>query len=400
MNQITQLRQLIRESIQEYIREIDEAGNRAALEAKMAKTQEAIDLRKKKLNMEGLDEAYHDMMDKGKMKEMTSEIKLLEKSMTKYQKMLEKMDAKNAPKMEEMKDDKVEEEVIDEVSIDESESENEEEERYDENGKPDPNGQYDAGANYIGPKMEESMDVYEMLLMQKRAGIISETEYKAKVEEAKKKMTAAQKEKKEDIVKGMKKSKSFGKSKKEKSKMYATATKLATKKTKSLKEEVQALFEDDLNEKMSYDDFEQMIKPFLDLAKSKGWVWNSSGDSWFDIPSPAIALYHSTELPTTADGEYKGQKMLASKDVTIGNQVQTYRGNIEKKQGDVIMQPDYGMNQAYFQSKDKAILDAIKASMANSTDVVQDAKELSSQLTSSKDFEPVKYYSMILRKKA
>jgi len=48
-----------------------------------------------------------------------------------------------------------------------------------------------------------------------------------------KKMTAAQKDKKEDIVKGMKKSKSFGKSKDEKSKMYATATKLATKKLKA-----------------------------------------------------------------------------------------------------------------------------------------------------------------------
>jgi hypothetical protein len=45
-----------------------------------------------------------------------------------------------------------------------------------------------------------------------------------------KKMTSAQKDKKEDIVKGMKKSDSFGKSKDEKSKMYATATKLATKK--------------------------------------------------------------------------------------------------------------------------------------------------------------------------
>ena len=183
MNQITQLRQLIRESIQEYIKEIDEAGNRAALEAKMAKTQEAIDLRKKKLNMEGLDEAYHDMMDKGKMKEMTSEIKLLEKSMTKYQKMLEKMDAKNAPKMEEMKDDNVEEEIIDEVNIDETFPES-------------------------GPQLEEdSLD-----------------------EAKKKKMTAAQKEKKEDIVKGMKKSGGFGKSKEEKAKMYATATKLATKK--------------------------------------------------------------------------------------------------------------------------------------------------------------------------
>ena len=42
-------------------------------------------------------------------------------------------------------------------------------------------------------------------------------------------MTVAQKEKKEDIVKGMKKSKSFGKSKEEKAKMYAIATKLAIK---------------------------------------------------------------------------------------------------------------------------------------------------------------------------
>ena len=159
------------------------------------------------------------------------------------------------------------------------------------------------------------------------------------------------------------------------------------------------LTESQLNEKMSYDDFEQMIKPFIDLAKSKGWIWNSSGDSWFEVGSPAIALYHSTELPTTADGEYKGQKMLASKDVTIGGQVQTYRGNIGEKQADVIMQSDYNMDQAYFQSKDKAILDAIKASMANVTDVVEDTKESSSQLTTSKSFEPVKYYYMVLRKK-
>ena len=159
------------------------------------------------------------------------------------------------------------------------------------------------------------------------------------------------------------------------------------------------LTESQLNEKMSYDDFEQMIKPFIDLAKSKGWIWNSSGDSWFEVGSPAIALYHSTELPTTADGEYKGQKMLASKDVTIGNQVQSYGGDIKNKQADVIMQSDYNMDQAYFQSKDKAILDAIKSSMANVTDVVEDTKESSSPLTTSKSFEPVKYYYMVLRKK-
>ena len=51
----TSLIQLIRESINEYIREIDEAGNIAALEAKMNKTQEAIDLREKKMNMDGIE---------------------------------------------------------------------------------------------------------------------------------------------------------------------------------------------------------------------------------------------------------------------------------------------------------------------------------------------------------
>jgi hypothetical protein len=399
MDQTTQLRQLIRESIQEYIREIDEAGNRAALEAKMTKTQEAIDLRKKKLNMEGLDEAYHDMMDKGKMKEMTSEIKMLEKSLAKYGKMLEKMDNKNAPKMEEMKDEDVEEEMIDEVNIDEYTAGPELEENISEltaaQSGASVSGDNKAiqavakaldktvdwvkknfnatelkqalknistaasSATSTGTKEsveEDSLNEEQVLHMQKLAGIISETEYKAKLEEissskkvqmllnrlselipgqeqeflefmakttnsamdytgvdtselansfiaseeddndeefnpelmndvlrtyipafksgdgifeAKKKMTAAQKEKKEDIVKSMKKSKSFGKSKDEKAKMYATATKLATKKkAKSLKEEVQALFEE--NEK----NIQSFGPKLIDGLKKNGFETN------------------------------------------------------------------------------------------------------------------------------
>jgi len=231
----TELRQLIRESINEYIREIDEAGNVAALEAKMNKTQEAIELREKKMNMDGLDEAYHDMLDKGKMKELGSEVKALKKSLAKYEKQLEKLKNKadKSPKVEKEE----EKEIVDET-------ENSDERPVDTD---DMEGNADGDYAKAFDAMEESetneMDIYEMLHMQKLAGIISETEYKAKVEEAKK-MTAAQKEKKEDIVKGMKKSKSFGKSKDEKAKMYATATKLATKeKVKSLKEEIEALFE-------------------------------------------------------------------------------------------------------------------------------------------------------------
>jgi hypothetical protein len=211
MNQNIQLRQLIRESIQEYIREVETSGNVAAQEAKIRACEEAIALREKKANMEGLDEAYHDMMDSNKINELKKEIKELQKYKSKAEKVLEKMRSKAEGKTtkkntEDTTDESIEEEaVIDEVSIDENDPES-------------------------GPQLEETEQVYETLLWQKRAGIISETEYVAKLEEAKKKMTATQKEKKEDIVKGMKKSKSFDKSKDEKAKMYATATKLATKK--------------------------------------------------------------------------------------------------------------------------------------------------------------------------
>lgn len=206
MDQTTQLRQLIRESIQEYIREVETSGNIAAQEAKIRACEEAIALREKKANMEGLDEAYHDMMDGAKINELKKEIKELQKYKSKAEKVLEKMKSKAEGKTtKKMEDESMEEGVVDEVNIDEIDPES-------------------------GPQLEETdMNVYEVLHMQKRAGIISETEYAAKLEEAKK-MTAAQKDKKEDIVKGMKKSKSFGKSKDEKDKMYATATKLATKK--------------------------------------------------------------------------------------------------------------------------------------------------------------------------
>jgi glutamate mutase epsilon subunit len=200
----TSLIQLIKESIQEYIREVETSGNIAAQEAKIKACEEAIALREKKANMDGLDEAYHDMMDSTKINELKKEIKELQKYKTKAEKVLEKMKSKAEGKTAKKDEETTEEGIIDEVSIEENDPES-------------------------GPQLEEeNIDIYEMLYMQKRAGILSEREYNEKIEEAKK-MTAAQKEKKEDIVKGMKKSKSFGKSKDEKAKMYATATKLAKK---------------------------------------------------------------------------------------------------------------------------------------------------------------------------
>ena len=108
---VENLRSLIRESINEYIREIDNAGTKAGLQAKVTATEEAIAKREKMANMEGIDEAYHEMLDKGKMKEIGSEVKALKKSLTKLQNQLNKLNSKSEPKAEVVKD-----EVIDEMT--------------------------------------------------------------------------------------------------------------------------------------------------------------------------------------------------------------------------------------------------------------------------------------------
>ena len=242
MNNI-QLTQLIRESIQEYIRNIDEAGENAALEAKMGKTEEAITLREKKINMEGIDETYHDMIDKRKMKELASEVKALKKSLARYEKQLAKLKSKGE------KAEETPEEIIDEVSLNENDEDElmlaynrspkmvswdtiekeyqesgltgeeffadyENEFRNQFEGKPvskeayfnfyadrATGGQDDRHAmedwiDLTNQELEKSddMNIYEVLHMQKLAGILSETEYKAKVEEAKK-MTTSKEEK-------------------------------------------------------------------------------------------------------------------------------------------------------------------------------------------------------------
>ena len=76
----TSLRQLIKESIQEYIREIDKKGNEAAVKAKMEACEEAITLREKKIQAAESLEEVKDMVDPSKIKALKSEIKTLEKS--------------------------------------------------------------------------------------------------------------------------------------------------------------------------------------------------------------------------------------------------------------------------------------------------------------------------------
>jgi hypothetical protein len=92
--QVEKLRSLIRESINEYIREIDYKGDGAMLEAKKQACEEAIAIREKKVNMDGLDENYRDMVSEEKIKELKKEIAELQK----YKKKLERLQEKHAGK--------------------------------------------------------------------------------------------------------------------------------------------------------------------------------------------------------------------------------------------------------------------------------------------------------------
>ena len=192
------LKQLIRESINEYIRGIDEAGENAALEAKMNKTQEAIELREKKMKMEGLDEAYHDMLDKTKMKELSSEIKALKKSLAKYEKQLDKLKNKGAKKVKDVEEKEIVDENVEDSPYNPKNKDNvnrfslgmednteDDEERYDAYGNQTDDGSYDADGNLVDPEREIERAEYNrvdesFLYMQKLAGLITEGQYRAK----------------------------------------------------------------------------------------------------------------------------------------------------------------------------------------------------------------------------
>ena len=157
------LRSLIRESIQDYIKEIDSAGTTAMYEAKMKACDEAIEKRMKKIEMAESLEEMQGMFDESKMKDLKTEIKALEKQKAKYGKMLEKL---NKGK-EVVTEEPVEEEApVDEADItaemtDDTMTEGKKKDKKD--------------------KKEEKEEVNESFLkMQKLAGLITETQYNQK----------------------------------------------------------------------------------------------------------------------------------------------------------------------------------------------------------------------------
>jgi hypothetical protein len=108
--QVEKLRSLIKESIQEYIKEIDNAANEAAMDARINKCEEAIQMRETKLNnLRNLEEAA-DMLDETKVKIMEKEINELKKAKAKFEKQKEKM-ANKGKKKEVTTDTKTDEEA-------------------------------------------------------------------------------------------------------------------------------------------------------------------------------------------------------------------------------------------------------------------------------------------------
>ena len=115
--QVEKLRSLIRESINEYIREIDHKGDGAMLEAKKLACEEAIANREKKVNMDGLDESFHDLISEEKLKELKKEIAELKKFHKKLTNLQEKHSNKGKKK-EMTTDAKTDEEApIDESDV-------------------------------------------------------------------------------------------------------------------------------------------------------------------------------------------------------------------------------------------------------------------------------------------
>jgi len=195
------LKQLITESVNEYLREIEEAGNENAVAEKMRKCEEAIALRERKIKMDGIEEAMHDMIDPKKIKELQKEIKVIEKTLKKYQKQLEKLKLKNKPvstedteepeeiideNMEGMEDDmkmKNNMEMKNNMGMEEDMND---EERYDADGNQTDDGSYDADGNLVDPEREIERAEYNrvdesFLYMQKLAGLITEGQYRAKL---------------------------------------------------------------------------------------------------------------------------------------------------------------------------------------------------------------------------
>lgn len=110
------LRSLIRESINEYIREIDDQGTGAMYEAKKQACEAAIEKREAKLRSIEENEELKEMVDATKLKDIQKEINELKKYHKKLDNLIQKHSNKGKKK-EVVSDTKTEEAPLDEADV-------------------------------------------------------------------------------------------------------------------------------------------------------------------------------------------------------------------------------------------------------------------------------------------
>ena len=155
--EINRLRSIIRESISNNLKEIEDIAENAAMEAKLNAYTEAIEKVNKKIEMAESLEEMKELVDPTKLNELKKHLKTLEKSKEKLEKVKTK---KNKGK------EVVTDEPMDESAVKEGDA-------------------MDSMDNAIVPEMDYTMEEEEtinesFLKMQKLAGVITEAQYNQK----------------------------------------------------------------------------------------------------------------------------------------------------------------------------------------------------------------------------
>ena len=163
--EINRLRSIIRESISNNLKEIEDVAENAAMEAKLNAYTEAIDKVNKKIEMAESLEEMQELVDPTKLNELKKHLKTLEKSKEK----LEKVKAKKNKGKEVVTDEPVEEDA----NVEEGDKYNPEN-NWNDTEVDDP---WNAGQTKHQPMDEEEAINESFLKMQKLAGVITEAQY-------------------------------------------------------------------------------------------------------------------------------------------------------------------------------------------------------------------------------
>jgi len=166
--EINRLRSIIRESINNNLKEIEDVAENAAMEAKLNAYTEAIDKVNKKIEMAESLEEMQELVDPTKLNELKKHLKTLEKSKEK----LEKVKAKKNKGKEVVTDEPVEDAEVEEGAGPGSTNYN--------MGDDAANINYEEGGDVDFSTDEENALNESFLKMQKLAGVITEAQYNSK----------------------------------------------------------------------------------------------------------------------------------------------------------------------------------------------------------------------------